>query len=224
MGASGCGKTTTISSIVGFSHFDSGTVEIFGKEPGRNNSRFGFMPQESALVESFTIRELLWFYGTIYGLTAERIREKTKFLVDLLELPDKNRFVKDCSGGQQRRISFAVSLIHDPELLILDEPTVGVDPVLRAKIWDYLVELTVHHKVTVLLSTHYIEEAKQSTTVGIMRNGVLMVEDSPRNILMKVGCEYLDDAFLYLSRKQESSSGEPGSSLKMIDASDSTRV
>jgi ABC-type multidrug transport system ATPase subunit len=203
MGSSGCGKTTLISAIVGLAKLDGGEIQVFGECSRKNTSRFGFMPQETALIDVFTIRETIWFYGTIYGLPSEKIIKKVKFLVDLLELPDVNRLVQDCSGGQQRRISFAVALIHDPELLILDEPTVGVDPLLRSKIWDYLIELTTHQNVTVLLSTHYIEEAKQSTHVGIMRNGVLMVEDSPQNVLLQTGANHLDDAFLILSEKQE---------------------
>jgi ABC-type multidrug transport system ATPase subunit len=203
MGASGCGKTTLINSLVGIDSLDSGDIEVFGESPGKNKSRIGFMPQETALISEFTIRETIWFYGTIFGLSASMIDEKINFLRELLELPEEDKFIRDCSGGQQRRVSFAVTLIHEPELLILDEPTVGVDPLLRAKIWDYLVELTVEKKVTVLLSTHYIEEAKQSTHVGLMRNGVLVAEDSPQNVLQSMEASNLEEAFWKLSQMQE---------------------
>lgn len=83
------------------------------------------MPQETALIPEFTVREVIWFYGTVFGLSSEKIEKRIRFLSDLLELPPENQFVKECSGGQQRRVSFAVTLVHEPDILILDEPTVG---------------------------------------------------------------------------------------------------
>lgn len=209
MGASGCGKTTLMSSLVGVLSLDSGNVEVFGEPPGKNRLRVGFMPQETALVEVFTVREVLWFYGTMYGLSSVAIEDKVDFLCELLELPDKDKVIGDCSGGQKRRISFAVSLVHDPELLVLDEPTVGLDPLLRSKLWDYLLELTHTNHVTVLLSTHYTEEAKQSSCVGLMRNGVLLAEDEPRKILQRTETSHLDEAFFMLSQGQLSASSLP---------------
>jgi ABC transporter len=161
------------------------------------------MPQETALVDELTLREVLWLYGTIYGLSSVMIKDKISFLSNLLELPDDQNLIKECSIGEQRRISFAVSLIHDPKLLILDEPTVGMDLVLRTSVWNHLKQLTQKQNVTVLLSTHYVEEAKQSTHVGMMRNGVLIAEDRQQNFLDKLGVAHLDNAFIMLSRMQE---------------------
>jgi ABC-type multidrug transport system ATPase subunit len=211
MGASGCGKTTLISSLIGTLELDSGEIAIFDEEPRKNKLRIGYMPQDTALVETFSVREVLWFYGTIYGLSSDMINEQINFLSKLLELPRDERFTRECSGGEQRRVSFAVSLIHDPELLILDEPTVGLDPLLRAKLWDHLLDLTQKKNVTVLLSTHYTEEAKQSTHVVLMRNGVLVAENTPKNILTSTGMSHLDDAFFALSNFQESSIGKSSS-------------
>lgn len=204
MGPSGCGKTTLISCIVGVRGLDSGQIKTFD-ESSKNSqhSRIGFMPQETALVGNFKIKEMLWFFGTIFGLSADEIKDKTKFLSDLLDLPDNERLVKNCSGGTQRRISFAVALIHDPELLILDEPTVGVDVLLRERIWNYLVQLTRTKNVTILLSTHCIEEAKQSNTIGLMRNGFFIAEDAPQNILQMSETRSLEEAFFKLCQKQE---------------------
>lgn len=204
MGASGCGKTTLFSSLVDVLKLDAGAIEIFGdKAENIAKSRVGYMPQENALIAEFTVGEMIWFVGTIFGLKSEHIEERLYFLTNLLELPQRNKIIKECSGGQQRRVSFALTLIHEPELLILDEPTVGLDPVLRFKIWDYLHEITRTNNVTVLLSTHYVEEAKQSTHIGLMRNGELIAEDSPQRILNRTACDSLDEAFLQLSEKQE---------------------
>jgi ABC-type multidrug transport system ATPase subunit len=204
MGSSGSGKTTLLSCLVGINHLDSGSIELFGQPMNKiRKTRLGYMPQEIALISGFTVREMVYFFGNIAGLKHDKIRERFKFLSMLLELPDKDRLTRDCSGGQQRRISFAVALVHEPEILVLDEPTVGLDPLLREKIWDYLVEISRGQNVTVLLTTHYIEEAGQATCIGLMRNGVQVAEDSPSNILQTWGTSNLEEAFLKMSERQE---------------------
>lgn len=217
MGSSGCGKTTLISSLVGFKKLDSGEIKIFGETLEKpQNYRIGFMPQENALIGGFQIKEMFWFFGTIFGIKAEKIEENFRTLSTLLELPEGNRLIKNCSGGQQRRISFAVTLVHDPDLLILDEPTVGVDPLLRERIWNYLVELTQTKNVTILLSTHYIEEAKQSNLIGLMRNGVLIAESSPQSIMEACDTTSMEEAFLRLSQKQEADNGSGNNFLNEL--------
>lgn len=114
----------------------------------------------------FTLRETLIYFGWIAGMTTSAVDEQIDFLIKLLQLPNSSRFVKNLSGGQQRRMSLAAALVHDPELLILDEPTVGVDPVLRNSIWNHLVELTSKGNRTVIITTHYIEETRQAHMVS----------------------------------------------------------
>lgn len=204
MGASGSGKTTLLSCLVGINSLDSGSIELFGQPMSQvRKTRLGYMPQEISLISGFTVKEMIYFFGIIAGLSKDKISERFNFLHKLLELPDKDRLTRDCSGGQQRRISFAVALVHEPEILVLDEPTVGLDFLLREKIWDYLVDISKTKKVTVLLTTHYIEEAGQATCIGLMRNGVQVAEDSPRNLLQTWETDNLEDAFLKMSERQE---------------------
>ncbi|EFX78467.1 ABC protein, subfamily ABCH [Daphnia pulex] len=206
LGASGCGKTTLLSCIVGRRSFDSGEVLVFGGEPGSVESgipgpRVGYMPQELALYGEFTIKETLQYFGRIYNLPATFVKSQMEFLFNLLDLPPGHRYVKTLSGGQQRRVSFAVALFHEPELLILDEPTVGVDPLLRQSIWNHLVRLSTDHGRTVIITTHYIEEARQAHTIGLMRSGHLLAEESPHNLLSLHGLSTLEDVFLKLCMK-----------------------
>lgn len=204
MGSSGCGKTTLISSLVGLCSFDSGTIKLFGVSPGKCQTlRIGYMPQEAALINNFKVKEIIWFFGTIYGLHKRKIKERFKFLSALIELPDKEKLIEDCSGGEQRRISLALTMIHEPELLILDEATVGLDSLMRNTIWDYLIELAETKNVTILLSTHYIEEARRSHRVGFMRNGAMVAEESPQKILEICQTYDMEEAFLQFCQKQE---------------------
>lgn len=170
LGASGCGKTTLLSCIVGVKFLNEGKINVLGGTPGTVGSgvpgpRIGYMPQEIALVEEFSIKETIYYFGRIYGMSTDRIRERYKLLRELLDLPTGSKLLGQCSGGQQRRVSFAAAMVHEPELLILDEPTVGLDPLLREKIWGFLVETTRTSKLAVIITTHYIEEAKQANHV-----------------------------------------------------------
>ncbi|XP_036323033.1 ABC transporter G family member 23 isoform X2 [Rhagoletis pomonella] len=207
LGASGCGKTTLLSCIVGRRRLDSGEIFVLGGKPGTRGSgvpgkRVGYMPQEIALYGEFSIRETMMYFGWIFGMGTKEIIERLQFLLNFLDLPSEKRLVKNLSGGQQRRVSFAVALMHDPELLILDEPTVGVDPLLRQSIWSHLVHITKAGQKTVIITTHYIEEARQAHTIGLMRSGHLLAEESPSVLLSMYKCISLEEVFLKLSRMQ----------------------
>ncbi|XP_032597380.1 ABC transporter G family member 23 isoform X2 [Drosophila grimshawi] len=207
LGASGCGKTTLLSCIVGRRRLDSGDIFVLGGKPGTRGSgvpgkRVGYMPQEIALYGEFSIQETMMYFGWIFGMETKEILERLQFLLNFLDLPSEKRLVKNLSGGQQRRVSFAVALMHDPELLILDEPTVGVDPLLRQSIWNHLVHITKAGQKTVIITTHYIEEARQAHTIGLMRSGHLLAEESPSMLLSMYKCISLEDVFLKLSRIQ----------------------
>lgn len=118
-----------------------------------------------ALYGEFSIRETLRFYGFVAEMKAEKVKERTEFLVKMLMLPKASQKVNQLSTGQQRRVSLAAALIHEPELLILDEPTVGVDPVLRQLIWDHFLDVVSDGRTSVIITTHYIDETRQANLV-----------------------------------------------------------
>ena len=136
LGPSGCGKTTLLSCILGRKGIDSGTILVNGQPPGDRSNGLpgqlvGYMPQDISLYQEFTIGETFQFFGRLQKMKTELAMNRQKEISDMLELPDKNRRVQDMSGGQKRRLSFAIALLHSPRILILDEPTVGVDPLVR---------------------------------------------------------------------------------------------
>ena len=208
MGASGCGKTTLLSCILGMIPLNGGEIIVLGHqtkggEIQRTGPRIGYMPQEIGLVGGLTIKETIYYFGKIFQVDIEKLRMRYKMLMDLLELPRGDQRVEECSGGQKRRISFAVAMIHEPDLLILDEPTVGLDPILRAKIWDFMLHVTRTSKLAIIITTHYIDEAKQADRCGLMRNGILLAEDTPSNIISRHEVQNLEEAFLKLCTKKE---------------------
>lgn len=206
LGPSGCGKTTLLSCIVGRRKLNSGNIYVLGGKPGEEGSgvpgpRVGYMPQDIALVGEFTVRDAIYYFGRIYGMEHDKMVERFEFLSTLLDLPSGRRLIKTLSGGQQRRVSLAAALVHEPELLILDEPTVGLDPVLRERIWDFLTECA-RNGTSVIITTHYIDETKQAHKIGLLRDGQLLAEDSPNEILRKFDCDTLEEAFLKLALRQ----------------------
>ncbi|XP_067144157.1 LOW QUALITY PROTEIN: ABC transporter G family member 23-like [Centruroides vittatus] len=213
LGPSGCGKTTLLRCIVGRVKPDQGVVKVFGAVPGSSGSSIpgrgvGYMPQEIALYREFTIVDILTYYGNLYGLEMNFILDRIDFLVKFLDLPDKSRLIKHLSGGQQRRVSIAVALIHLPPLLILDEPTVGVDPLLRQNIWNHLVALSTNQKMTIIITTHYIEEARQANMVGLLRRGRLLANADPETLMKEHHMNTLEEVFLKLCQKDlETSDG-----------------
>ncbi|XP_066538730.1 ABC transporter G family member 20 [Hoplias malabaricus] len=203
LGPSGCGKTTLLKCIVGTLKISRGHITVLGKPPAFPGHEVpgrmvGYMPQDIALYNEFTISNTLWFFGRIHGLSSKETEDRMNFLIDFLDLPQKNSLVRNLSGGQRRRVSLGAALLQNPQLLILDEPTVGVDPVLRAKIWQHLVEIVRGGQVSVIITTHYIEEARQANTVGLMRNGRLLAEANPEEVMKQHNAVTLESAFLQL--------------------------
>ena len=198
LGPSGCGKTTLLKVILGFLAPESGKVEVKGEIPG---SDVGYSPQEIALYPDLSIAETLRFHGRLHGMDPNRILARQSWLIDFLDLPNPARTVGKLSGGQKRRVSLAVALLHEPDLLLLDEPTVGVAPELRARLWDHLQEISANG-TSIVITTHYIDEARNADRVGLMRDGVLLAEDSPQSVMDSQSASSLEEAFLALCRRE----------------------
>lgn len=208
LGASGCGKTTVLRCALGRLPITSGKIYILGKPPGTPKHNvpgkdIGYMPQEEALATEFTIKETMYYFGIIFEMNFKYIRQRAEFLKGFLDLPSLSQLCGTLSGGQKRRVSLACALLHEPPLLILDEPTAGIDTLLRARIWNHMLEVTSAGNTTILMTTHYIEEARQAHLVGLMRYGRLLTQDKPEDLIQKYNVVTLEDVFLKLSEQQE---------------------
>lgn len=207
LGSSGCGKTSLIKCILGLLQPCSGSIHVLGKLPNSSEEgvpghNVGYMPQELSLYKNLTILETLKYFGLLFRMTPTNVLQRITFLTELLHINDidKKQLVETMSGGQRRRLSLACALIHKPPLLLLDEPTVGVDPLLRRQIWEHLTWLSHNEKRTVLITTHYIEEAKNSHFVGMLRNNRIIIQEKPQVLLHRYEMESLEEVFLELCR------------------------
>lgn len=209
LGPSGCGKTTLLNCLVGRSFLDAGSIHM----NVTRRSEIGFMPQTLSLYQNLTVYENFFVFGYIFGISTERIRTRASELIKFLDIPTPNRQLKTFSGGEQRRVSIAITFIHDPKLFILDEPTVGLDPILCQSIWSRFLEMSEKGR-TIIITTHYIQEACQAHTIGLMRGGVLLAEDNPTLLLARYNSDDLEDVFLRLSLQQNEQNIEDSNSAK----------
>lgn len=190
IGPSGCGKTTAVRMITGGLRPSGGAVRVFGMEPEqfgtKERARLGYTPQGFCLYPTLTVHENARFVAGLYGVSWFKRNRRIRELLEFLELwPARRRLARDLSGGMQRRLSLACALIHRPELLIVDEPTAGLDPVLRERIWEYLRSLR-EQGVTILVTTQYIDEARYCDQVAIMNRGRLVAMDAPDDLRRQV--------------------------------------
>ncbi len=192
LGPNGAGKTTTINILTGLVFKDNGTCLVFGQDTINNyrytRSKIGIAAQELSVDWFFTIEKLLYFQAGYYGITAEKAKNTIDELLNRLGLDKKKHSrLRHLSGGMKRRFQIAKALVHDPDILILDEPTAGVDVELRHDLWKYLRELNESGK-TILLTTHYIEEAELlCEKVAIIDEGKILKKGSPKRLTNQYG-------------------------------------
>lgn len=195
LGPNGSGKTTLIRMVVGLLAPSKGSLRVMGEAMPSVKvlGRIGYMPQSPALYPDLTVEENLGFFAGVYGIrSSQRIQD----VLSLVELTDRaSAQVFTLSGGMRQRLSLACTLLHEPALLVLDEPTVGIDPQLRVSFWDYFHQLN-RDGVTIIVSSHVMDEAERCDRLGLMRQGKIIAEGSAEELKMRAGKYTLEEAFL----------------------------
>lgn len=201
LGPSGCGKTTLLRTLVGVQQITAGTASVGGLPAGhpKLRARIGYATQNPAVYTDLTLTENLRYFGIVLGLRRQRLAAAIARTVADLDLGGmENQVVGTFSGGELARVGLAVALLGSPEMLVLDEPTVGLDPVLRRDLW-LLFHRLASGGATLLVSSHVMDEAARCDHLLFMRNGRFLAEASPRDILAKTGAPDLEGAFLQLA-------------------------
>jgi ABC-2 type transport system ATP-binding protein len=215
LGPSGTGKTTLIRSIVGVQIVESGTVTVLGQPAGSPplRSRVGYLTQAPSVYADLTVRENLLYFARILGVDDQRVDE----VIETVRLTQQaDRRVQDQSGGQRTRASLATALLGEPELMVLDEPTIGLDPVLRAELWKAFRGLA-SSGTTLLVSSHVMDEAVNCDQLILMREGDLLAAASPESLMERTRAPDLERAFLQLieegpGRNEDGSGSDEGAS------------
>ncbi|HZG85312.1 ABC transporter ATP-binding protein [Paenibacillus sp.] len=202
LGPSGAGKTTVVKMIAGLETPSAGSVEVLGERMPKLSlqPRIGYMAQSDALYADLTAGENLDFFASLYGLRGVRKEARVAAALELVNLAsDRRKRVGQFSGGMKRRLSLAVALLHEPAVLILDEPTVGIDPLLRRDIWAELERIR-RSGTSILVTTHVMDEAEHCGTLALMREGALIAAGSPAELKAATGSATIEEAFLAYGR------------------------
>ena len=207
LGPNGAGKTTTIKMLTTLLRPTNGTMLVNGFDPATNQDAvrrsFGIVFQDPSLDDELTAYENMEFHGVLYRVPDKILKKRIEELLNFVELWDrKNDLVKHFSGGMKRRLEIARGLLHTPQVLFLDEPTIGLDPQTRNHIWKYLKDLNSTAGITVLFTTHYMDEAERvADRVAIIDHGRIVTWGSPEELMKTTGTKSLEDAFLSLTGK-----------------------
>ncbi|HML36175.1 MAG TPA: ABC transporter ATP-binding protein [Bacillota bacterium] len=199
LGPSGCGKTTTVKIMAGISESSSGETFVLGRKMPQLSlmKEIGYMAQSDALYTALSAAENLEFYATIYGMKKEQYKKRMLEVMELMNLSDDlYKPVAAYSGGMKRRLSLAMAMLQQPKVLILDEPTVGIDPLLRKDIWRELYKMS-NNGVTILVTTHVMDEAEKCHQLAMMRNGLLIAQGTPKELQREIGVNSIEEAFIY---------------------------
>lgn len=198
LGPSGAGKTTLMRTIVGLQHSTTGTVVVMGQRAGSRElrSNIGYMTQNLSIYPDLTVLENLRYFASICGANKEQIVKIIKRLrLDGLE----NHLISAVSGGQKTRVSLGAALLGEPPLLVLDEPTVGIDPLIRSEIWDFLNEIAASG-TTLIISSHVMDEAIHCSHLVLLRDGMLLANDTPEALMNRTHQKTMEATFLELVR------------------------
>ena len=198
IGPSGSGKSTLIKTMLGMEKADEGEALVLNyKMPKREIlSNIGYMAQSDALYEMLTGYENLEFFGKMKGVPSDKLKKEIEYIAEIVDLTDDlKKLVSKYSGGMKRRLSLAIALIGSPELLILDEPTVGIDPSLRKNIWKELFKQR-DNGVGILVTTHVMDEAELTDKVGLLLNGDIIDFDTPQQLKVKNNVNTIEEVFL----------------------------
>lgn len=191
LGPNGAGKSTTIRMLTGLLLPTEGKGYVLGydiaKQAEEIRKHIGYMSQRFSLYEDLTVIENLEFYSAIYGLPKPRRRARHEEVITMAGLLGReNQLARDLSGGQKQRLALSCSIVHEPEMLFLDEPTAGVDPASRRNFWDLLYHLSAE-SISIIVTTHYMDEAEHCNELGFIMNGKLLAHDTPENLKAKLG-------------------------------------
>jgi ABC-2 type transport system ATP-binding protein len=198
IGPSGSGKTSAVKALVGLIELDSGRAEVFGEAmPSRSAlSRVGYMAQSDALFDDLGARENLAYFATLQGMTRSEIARRGDEAFDYMDLAsDSKRPVRGFSGGMRKRLSLAIALVHSPGLLVLDEPTVGMDPRLRLRMWERFRSLA-SAGAAILVTTHVMDEAERCDRLVLLHGGKAIAQGSPEELKRSSGAGSLEGLFL----------------------------
>lgn len=199
IGPSGAGKTTLVKMIVGMEKADTGTIEVLNKKMPNLEilQDIGYMAQADALYGELTGKENLKFFASLFKLKKTEQKERIAYTADLVNLRDElNKKVQDYSGGMKRRLSLAIALMHNPRILILDEPTVGIDPELSFAIWKELQRLKNEEHKTIIVTTHVMGEAEKCDYLAMVREGCILTKGTPSELKESYQVNNLEDVFL----------------------------
>lgn len=205
LGPNGAGKSTLFQVLTGLFAPDSGDVELFGlslrQQPQKVLAQLGVVFQQQALDLDLSVRRNLKFHAQLHGLRWHAAQEHTQALLDQLGLPDAwDRPVRELSGGNRRKVELARALLHKPALLLMDEPTVGLDPKSRRDLLQVVKAQVRDHQCMVLWATHLVEEAEQADRVLVLHRGILVAAGSPLEVRLQLGAETLEQGFIQLSQ------------------------
>ena len=205
LGANGAGKTTAMKMLCGLSMPTSGKATVAGFDVYKDNEsikkNIGYMSQKFSLYEDLTVRENIKFYAGIYGIAPSVIIEKTKQLLKQLDLEkEADLLVGQLPLGWKQKLAFSVAIFHEPQIVFLDEPTGGVDPITRREFWNLIYDAAVAG-ITIFVTTHYMDEAEYCNRVSIMVDGKVEALDTPVNLKQQFNVQSMDEVFLHLARK-----------------------